>query len=208
MPFSILPKNSIRFRKIFPRTKPVAVAVLLGLLVSACSAVDRVSDAFSDPLVLPCPKYQVIAEAASLIRFRDGPGRDLIDVNFEGEIVNVQLGCISNISKKTRVGSMDVDVTLVFIASRGPANRDRKAQFPYFIRILDNSGRILWGENYTVNIDFPGNKTRLQFRTEPVVLELPIRKGWNHRSYLIMAGIKLNREELKFNRSRRAKTRK
>lgn len=184
------------------------VVVVLGLLATACSSVNRVSDVFSSPLVLPCPKYQVISDAASLVRYREGPGRDLIDVNFEGRIVDVQLGCVSNISKKTRNGSMDVDVTLVFIASRGPANRDRQAQFPYFIRILDNNGKILWGENYTVNIGFPGNKTRIQFRTEPVVLELPIRKGWNNRSYLIMTGVKLSREELKFNRDRRAKARK
>ena len=208
MTLSALQKHSFRFRKVFPQPRPVLAAVLLSVLTTGCSAVDTVTNVFSEPLVLPCPEYRVIADAASLIRFRDGPGRDLTDVNFEGKIVDVLLGCTSNIDKKTRAGSMDIEVILLFSASRGPANKDRKAHFPYFIRILDKKDRILWGEDYNISIGFPGKKTRLQFRSQPLTLVVPIREGWNNRSYVIMAGIKLNREELKFNRARRAKTRK
>ncbi len=208
MTLSTLPKRSIRFRKNFPQPRPVVFAVLLCFLAAGCSAVEKVTDVFADPLILPCPGYRVIAEAASLIRFRDGPGRDLTDVNFEGKITDVQLGCASKIDKKTRVGSMNVEVSLILNATRGPANKDRKAKFPYFIRILDKKEKILWGEDFTVNVGFPGNKTRLQLRTEAVVLELPITPKWLHSYYRIFVGFKPNRDDLKFNRARRAKTRR
>lgn len=182
--------------------------MLLCFLAAGCSAVEKVTDVFAAPLILPCPEFRVIAEAASLIRFRDGPGRDLTDVNFEGKIANVQLGCVSNISKKTRVGSMNVDVSLILNAARGPANKDRKAKFPYFIRILDKNEKILKALDLDATIDFPGNKTRLQFRTPPLTFILPITPKWPHSYYRIFVGFKLSREDLKFNRARRAKRRR
>ncbi|MDA1023952.1 MAG: hypothetical protein O2817_11525 [Proteobacteria bacterium] len=204
MSLSAQPKRSIRFRKNFPHPRPVIAAVLLCFLAAGCSTVDKVTDVFADPLVLPCPDYRVIAEAASLTRFRDGPGRDLTDINFEGKIANVELGCASNISKKTRVGSMDVEVSLILNAARGPANKDRNAQFPYFIRILDKNENILKALDLNAAINFPGNKTRLLFRTPPLTFVLPITPKWLHSYYRIFVGFKLSRDDLKFNRARRA----
>ena len=175
---------------------------VLALGLGACSAYEYVTDTLARPLVLKCPNYWVVADATSVVKFRDGPGRDLTDVNYEGEIVAVQLGCISNINRKTRTGTMIVDVTVRFDAARGPANRDRKARFDYFIRILDPNRKILKGEDLGIVIDFPGNKTRLQFRSQPLVFELPITSKWPRSYYRIFAGFKLTRDELDFNRKK------
>ncbi len=175
---------------------------VLAFGLGACSAYEFVSDKMSDPIILKCPNYWIVSEAASVVKFRDGLGRDLTDVNYEGEIVGVQLGCISYIDKKTRTGTMDVDVTVRFSAQRGPANRDRKAHFDYFIRILDPNRNILKGEDLSVVINFPGNKTRLQFRSPPLTLELPITSKWPSSYYRIFAGLKLTREELGLNRKK------
>ena len=184
---------------------PAVAVAMLAFGLGACSAYEYVSDKISDPIVLKCPNYWVVSEAASVVKFRDGPGRDLIDVNYEGEIAGVQLGCLSNIDRKTLTGTMDVDVTVFFNAERGPANRDRKARFDYFIRILNPNKNILKGENLSVVINFPGNKTRLQFRSPPLTFELPITSKWPRSYYRIFAGLKLTREELDFNRRKKRK---
>ena len=94
-----------RFRGTFRGVKTALVPALLAAGLAGCSAYEYVTDKISDPIVLSCPEYLVIADAASLVRFRDGPGRDLIDVDFETEIIRVQLACTSNIDRKTRVGT-------------------------------------------------------------------------------------------------------
>ena len=175
---------------------------VLAFGLGACSAYEFVTDKVSDPIVLKCPTYWVVSDAASVVKFRDGPGRDLTDVNYEGEIVGVQLGCVSNINKRTLAGTMDVDVTVRFDAGRGPANRDHKARFDYFVKVLDPNRNILKGESLSVVIDFPGNKTRVRFRSLPLTLELPITSKWPNSYYQIFVGFKLTREQLDFNRKR------
>jgi len=159
-----------------------------------------------EPIVLSCPDYLVVADAAKLVRFRDGPGRDLIDVDFETEIIGVQLACTSNIDKRTRVGTLDVEVFATFRAERGPANRSRKGRFDYFISVVGRDNKILYREAFVINIGFPGNKTRLVVRSEPVTLEIPITPKRASRSFRIFTGLKLSRNELEFNRRRRGKT--
>jgi len=195
-----------RFRGSFRGMKTAFVPTLLAAGLAACSAYEYVSDKISDPIVLRCPDYLVIADAANLVRFRDGPGRDLIDVDFETEIIRVQLACTSNIDKRTRVGTLEVEVFVFFRAERGPANRSRKGRFDYFISVVDRDNKILYREAFAINVGFPGNKTRLLLRSESVTLEIPITPKRASRSYRIFAGLELSRDELEFNRRRRERT--
>lgn len=195
-----------RFRGSLRGVKTALVLTLLAGGLAACSAYQYVSDKISDPIVLRCPEYLVVADAANLVRFRDGPGRDLIDVDFETEIIRVQLACTSDIDKRTLVGNLDVEVTVTFRAQRGPANRSREGRFDYFISVVGRDQKILYREVFAINVGFPGNKTRLLLRSEPVTLEIPITPKRASRSYRIFAGLKLSRDELEFNRQRRQKT--
>jgi len=185
-----------RFRGSFRGMKTALVPTLLAAGLAACSAYEYVSDKISDPIVLRCPDYLVIADAANLVRFRDGPGRDLIDVDFETEIIRVQLACTS---------TLEVEVFVFFRAERGPANRSRKGRFDYFISVVDRDNKILYREAFAINIGFPGNKTRLLLKSESVTLEIPITPKRASRSYRIFAGLELSRDELEFNRRRREK---
>ncbi|MBT3306612.1 MAG: hypothetical protein HN377_09020 [Alphaproteobacteria bacterium] len=188
------------------RSSLILILVMFGL--SACGGYDFVSNKLSNPIILNCPDYRVVADAASLIKFQDGPGRDLVDVNYEGQITGVQLGCISNIDKKTRTGTMVVDVSLSFIATRGPANRNRTARFDYFVSVVDPKLGILDRQGYPLQVSFPGNKTRVEFASNPIILELPITAKWRVSYYQIFVGLKLSREELSYNREKINRSRK
>jgi len=200
--------HAVRYRG-WRRAIPLMV-LAFGLI--GCSTYQNVIDKFKDPIVLKCPVYKVVGSMENLVRFRDGPGRDLIDVDFEGKITGVQLTCLSYIEKKTRTGTLEVAVTLRMAASRGPANRDRKARFDYFVRFLDNKGTILRlpdkngnipkKKDLRVVIKFPGNKTHLQFRTSPFTRVLPISPKSSSSYYQIFVGFKPTREELLYNRKK------
>ena len=208
MTFPACNLHAVRYRG-WRRAIPLMV-LAFGLI--GCSTYQNVIDKFKDPIVLKCPDYRVIADAANLTKFKDGPGRDLIDVDFEGKITGVQLACLSDIEKKTRTGTLEVAVTLRMAASRGPANRDRKARFDYFVRFLDNKGTILRlpdkngnipkKKDLRVVIKFSGNKTHLQFRTSPFTRVLPISPKSSSSYYRIFVGFKPTREELLYNRKK------
>jgi len=176
--------------------------ILLMLGLTACGGYEFVANKLTNPIILQCPDYRVVADAASLVKFRDGPERDLVDVNYEGQITGVQLGCVSNIDKETRTGTMEVDVTLTFNATRGPANRDRNANFDYFVSVVDPKLGILDRQAYPLVVTFPGNKTRVQFASKPIILELPISAKWRVSYYQIFVGLKLTRDELGYNREK------
>ncbi len=198
MTFPSFNRPSARFRG-WRRALSLSV---LALGLTACTTYQNVVDKFNDPIVLKCPDYWVVADAANVIKYKDGPGRDLIDIDFEGKITGVQLGCLSNIDRNTKSGILEIDVTLRMDASRGPANRNRKARFDYFISVVDKNRKILFREDFPLGINFPGNKTRILFRSNPVTLEVPISPKWSSSYYGIFAGLKLTREELQFNRDK------
>ena len=98
MTFPACNPHAVRYRG-WRRAIPMMV-LAFGLI--GCSTYQNVIDKFKDPIILKCPDYRVIADAANLTKFKDGPGRDLIDVDFEGKITSVQLACLSDIEKKNQ----------------------------------------------------------------------------------------------------------
>ena len=60
-------------------------ALMSVLLLAGCSATETVTGYFSKPVILSCPDYRILADAADYTTYRPGTGRDLIDV--DGEFV-------------------------------------------------------------------------------------------------------------------------
>jgi hypothetical protein len=188
----------------------VLIVVALALVLSACGSAqegfDRVSMLWSEPTILPCPRFKIMADLAQLVKFRAGPGHDLVDVDVEGQISNVNLACLSKIDKKTHEGNMEVEVMVQVAAWRGPANKTRTATCPYFIVVTDLNETILYPEKsspetFKVRIEFPGNQTSAKFVGETVVLKLPIYKMISQKDYIIYIGFQLTREQIKYNRA-------
>ena len=180
------------------------IGALMGAMVLAgCETAETVTDYFSKPVILACPDFRILADAAYYTTYRPGTGRDLIDVDVEGNFENMRLGCLTKMDKKTRIGMMEVEVVLDFVAGRGPANTTRKAEFPYFVSVTDLDHNVLYREEFKVAVNFDGNLTGLGFRAAPITLELPLKPGLTGENYIVFAGYLLTREQLEFNRSRR-----
>ncbi len=187
-------------RRYFHLMAPTAaIAVLVG-----CSTVentyDTVSSIWSTPIILPCPDYKILADAARIVQFRSGQGTDLVDVNIDGRLGDLTMECKTELDKDTRKGAMEVDVKVTFGAKRGPANLNKKALLPYFISVTDHKRNVLYREEFKIAVEFPGNQSALQFFGETVKLELPLSAKITSRDYLIFTGFKLTRAQLEYNR--------
>jgi hypothetical protein len=163
------------------------IAVLGGL--AACSA-------FEPPEPPPpCPEVATVDDAAKLTRFA-GEGRDLTDVAFEAEVGQLSGSCV------TEDDVIDVELQVQFIASRGPADKDRRADFRYFVAVARTDQTIIAREEFDSYIEFPGNQTRAAI-VEELAQHIPRVSGETGETYVIYVGFALTHEEVEFNRAQR-----
>jgi len=156
----------------------------------------------------PCPDVSIIKDAASVTKFVPGVGRDLIDVVYEGKVVNTGGMCEYDVDDETGAGNLAVELKLTMELSRGPANKDRKADVSYFVGITDLERRVLNKQDFSGVVNFPGNKNRLQWTDEAVFLDIPLKAGQTGKDFLIFVGFGVTPDQLKFNRTQIEDTRR
>jgi hypothetical protein len=141
----------------------------------------------------PCPHVAQVDDASTLTRFA-GTGRDLTDVAFEAEIGPMRGSCAYEDDL------IDVELSVQFIASRGPADQARRADFRYFVAIARLDQTVLAREEFDSYIEFPGNQVRAGI-VEELAQQIPIQSGERGDHYIIYVGFILTPEELAFNRA-------
>ena len=178
-----------------------ALALMLAAVLGGCGFYDAF---FGEDAPPPCPDVSVLADAASLTRFKEGPGRDLIDVLFGVEIADIQRACEYDIDDDTGEGPLTTEITVFFRAERGPADRQREGRFKYFVTITDAGRNVLNKGSFGLLVEFPDNLTRTNVADEPVTMVIPLKANQSADDFRIIVGFELTREELELNRRRRA----
>ncbi len=92
----------------------------------------------SEPDTRPCPTVLKLRDAARIVQYQEGEGRDLVDVKVEAGIGTVQLYCEYDENLLT------VSVGVEVIVQRGPASRSSEIHLPVFVAVL-NRNRLLCG---------------------------------------------------------------
>ena len=141
-----------------------------------------------------CPQVSKVGDAAKLIRFAPGASQDLSNVDFEAGILDVA-GTCSNVDK----GVM-VDMTANFVAARGPAATQGRADFQYFVAIVDGNQNIVAREQYASGVPLPGNQARNGV-TEHLQETIPLGKNQLAAEYHIYIGFVLTKDEVAYNRA-------
>ena len=166
--------------------RQLGCALILGLAIAlaGCSS--------DEDRQIACPRPISVIDASKLTRFA-GSGRDLTDVLFEARILSAEIIC--------ELDELTVDATMQvrFAASRGPAERQRRVQFEYFVAISNAAREVLLREEFDVDIEFPGNRTEV-VALEELTPRIPLSAGERPSDFRVYVGIKLSREEIEFNR--------
>ena len=179
-------RRSRRIARIAACAGLVAVAIALG----GCGMFNRRP-------VPPCPPVLVVGDANTLTVYREGPGRDVTDVMFNARIADFQGGCEWNRART----EVDIELRVLFDVERGPANRDRKAQYRYFVAIPAfhpaPEGKQIFGSEVT----FPENVSRMRLG-DTVRLSIPIPTSKRPDEYPVYIGFQLTPEKVEQNRRR------
>lgn len=162
--------------------RAVAALAALALPLAACggSADDSASYA--------CPRPFTVQDAERLTHFKAGAGRDPRDIAYEATLVGAATAC--KLTKST------VEVTLVvrIAASAGPSVEPGRTAVPFFVRVLDSSGAIVQGQEFTSEMRLTAANPQAGVREE---LSLTLSRSV---SYRIAVGLKPTPEELNYNR--------
>src|SRR5439155_5545507 len=177
--------------------------LLLTLFVGACGSsgkdgdskpgfFDRMFSGNSGPSVT-CPQVGKVGDVAKVTRFAPG-GHDLTDVAFEAAVGKLGGDC------QAAEGAVAVNLTVEFIAGRGPADKTRKAPFTYFVAIVDKDDKVLAREQFDTGVQFPGNQTRNAI-VEELEENIPVKDPLLGNQYRIFVGFVLTPEEIAYNRA-------
>lgn len=164
-------------------------AVVLCLGLGACTY-------FEETYQPPCPRAAVVDDAKAVFSFRDGPGRDLTDILYEGLIVGVGGDCSYH-----EDGYVEADLSVRFNLSVGPALEDGIGRWEYFVAILDPDGQRIAKEVFDIELAF--EQASFQTGLIDMTTQRIVYSPWpDARGYRILVGFQLTRDELDYLRSR------
>ncbi|MGM0562014.1 MAG: hypothetical protein ACQETX_13205 [Pseudomonadota bacterium] len=176
--------------------RKILSAVAIVPLLSACSFLGKEENQASPE---DCPGVVALEETREQVSFV-GESRDLTQVDYSAELVDVRYGC--EYRDGGREIAMEMDVILA--ASRGPANRDRQAELSYYLAIghPGNPPEILVREAYSAPVSFEGNENSVTL-TDEASMTLPLADGETSSDYRVFVGLVLSRDEVDYNRNSR-----
>ena len=166
----------------------------LSLLVSSCSGTvdtDIFSIFGSSKPPLPCPQVEVLPGADTITIFREGQGRDLIDVRFEGVIAPVSGEC-QYVDDDTAVV---VDLILRIGATKGPAATSQTEEFPFFVAIAERTGKIVAKKIFYSPIEIAEGRRRGAVQEE-IEQRIPLKGIKTGADYIIILGFQLTKEQM------------
>lgn len=174
------------------RWRDAAVFGLSTLLLLGCASGDK--------QMKVCPRVAVLTEAGALTRFQPGPGRDILDIDFQSNVGDIISSCEFPEEKKDGVRRVNVQLAPVFVFTRGAANRDPKIDFTYFVSVVRDEN-ILMKEEFVAQTQFAPNRARVVVRDDDpsISIEIPLPYKAAEYEYEVLVGFQLSAEELAYN---------
>lgn len=171
-------------------------AAFLAIGLGGCSVLEKEHEP------RPCPRTAVLAGGESIVVFRDGPGRDLTDILYEGHFSDLKGTCQYD-TEDDGAGHITLDLLVDITAARGPANTSREAPLTYMFTVTDAHKNVLDQLDYTVVAEFPGNQNQARIRRLPVEFDIGTKAGQTGDDFNVYLSFKLTREQLDYNLKRR-----
>ncbi|WP_173982769.1 hypothetical protein [Magnetospirillum sp. SS-4] len=173
-----------------PRSvRAAALALTTSLVLSGCSMFDTKKEKAP-----PCPPIYILSDAAKVVKYRPGQGRDITDVEIEAEIIAFKGHCTYG------KAGVEVEIQVSFDVRRGPAGTAGKSELEYFVAIPKYYPAPEAKAIFTVPVEFPKGMDQARTNDEDVVMRIPVGAGDIVNQYEIYLGFQASPEELEINR--------
>ena len=165
-------------------------AMMLIFLIGGCAFMDETT---GDPDV--CPMPTILKSGQELVRFRPNVGYDLNKIVFHVKLNTFDGEC--DIGEK----EITLNIALSMTALRGAAMLKDKAEFAYWVWVVDREKKVLTRNRTPVIAKFEGRDSQIDFSDIFDVI-IPQRPDHSPPDWRIFIGLELTKEELAYNRRR------
>lgn len=173
------------------------IASFAGSFAAMSLAAVALSGCLNTPLP-PCPSVRVDSTTARLTQFKEGPGRDITDVEYQAEVIAYQGEC--QFSDEGVTVRMDLD----FAIASGAAVKGGPASIYYFVAIPQMFPKPEGKRVFQVQYNLPATPgVRNQVREKGISVFIPLQKDEPAASYDVYVGLQLDNAQLEYNRSQR-----
>jgi len=178
----------------------LGAGLALGLALAGLSACGSTPDeAEAGGPANPCPAVSVLADAASLVRFKDGTARTPDDILYEVEVIDAKGRC-----EPAANGQVTAEIGMSIFVRRGPAGKElTSVSVPFFVALTETNTRVLNRASYATEIPLAAGKNSGGV-IEHLSVTVPL-DGKSPYAYEIIGGIQLSAAELADERRRRGK---
>ncbi|MBL24484.1 MAG: hypothetical protein CMM48_11370 [Rhodospirillaceae bacterium] len=142
-----------------------------------------------------CPVPSILETLQELVRFKPGAGYDLSQALFHVKLNAFEGEC--DIGKKEITLTVAIDMT----ALRGAAMQKSRAEFAFWVWIMDRDKKLLTRHRFPIITKFEGRDSRIDF-TDFFDVIIPQRADHAPPDWRIFIGLELTKEELAYNRRR------
>lgn len=142
-----------------------------------------------------CPPTAILEGPGELTRYKSASEKTPTDVLFRTKMTTFSGICDFDAK------SIDIELSILIEAVRGPANTTGKAEFAYFVAILKKDKTVLTRTEFPMIAEFERQDTRFNF-SENVTVTIPRRKDDSTTDYIVYLGFEMTPDELATNRRR------
>lgn len=141
---------------------------------------------------LTCPSAATAPDLDAVAIFAPGAGTDSANIQAAGKIFDVSRAC------EKEKGGILINAIITINAVR-VAPQVSRAEYVYFVAVVDSSRAILNEQRFTLDAQF----TNQDFRqyAEKISVHLPLQHISTGDAYAIIVGFQLTPEQLDFNRA-------
>ncbi len=176
-------------------------ALQVGLLLVATLALSACTTPRKVP---PCPNIFALANTRNIEQFKDQIGRDAKDVDFRISLDEWKGSCEFKPREDDAAKSADWDVniemSIAFTATRGPANKSGTATVQYFVAIPyyypSSAGKAV----FPLSITFPPGVDTVHVTDGPLAMTIPMKNSDVIDNYTIYLGFQETAEQMERNR--------
>ena len=141
-----------------------------------------------------CPGGGKLRDAATITVFRDGPGRDITDIEYRAAIFDVRGGCEYFLDENR----MTMSFQAIFDIEPGPTAEAAQIRIPYFVAIVKKGNVLIekpgFKETFEAVATLPERRTAFRYQDAPIEIDLPIGEDINPREIEILFGFQLTEE--------------
>jgi hypothetical protein len=173
----------------------LAISAIAAVTLSGCETWHSITNYISSDNQSVCPDAAVLANTSIIPVFDPAKGADPSNVVYTVQMMGLKSRC--DYSK--RDSSADVNLRIMFKATRQPGGEEAHYKVPYYLAVT-NEGNIVSKETRWLEFDFPKGVAIVKGEEYMSSMVVPVAKEKRSFEYHVLTGFQLTQAQVDYNK--------